>query len=137
MELSLKEIAFLEISHIPHILASADALKKGYVAYFVVLTITILLSIANHVPYLDNPKLDYLEKASTLITITYTLVEFHNYINYVDIALGIFCVILYYIAFFDYARQDSRYVSLHTLWHVLSGILLYSIILKANKKQPG
>lgn len=149
MKFNSLDIGLLELSHIPHILAAGDALKKGYIAYFYLLISTILLSALNHFPFgkilgknsigILN-KLNISEKISTYIVLGVTIGLFYNQINYVDILFAVLAAIIYFAAFFDYFQNDLLYVPLHTVWHIVGGVLLYSIILKAphrNKPENG
>ena len=117
-------------------LAAADAFKKGYTAYASVLTTTIVFSILNHIPKLDNTILEYTEKGATYVTLVYTIIQFKEYIDVIDIVIAISACLLYLLALQDYNLHKTIYVPTHTLWHLVSGFLIYSIVLKAkNKKQ--
>lgn len=134
MNFSTGAISILELSHIPHMLAAADAFKKGYTAYASVLTTTIAFSILNHIPRLDNKMLGFTEKGATYATIIYTVIQFREHIDVIDFVIAIGACLLYLLALQDYNLHKTIYVPTHTLWHLVSGFLIYSIVLKAPKK---
>ena len=135
MNFSTGAISLLEVSHLPHMLAAADSFKKGYTAYAIVLTTTIVFSILNHIPRLDNNILEYTEKGATYVTLVYTIIQFKEYIDAIDVVIAISAILLYLLALQDYNLHKTIYVPTHTLWHLVSGFLIYSIVLKAKNKR--
>jgi len=135
MNFSTGAISLLEVSHLPHMLAAGDAFKKGYTAYASVLTTTIVFSILNHIPRLDNRVLGLTEKGATYITMIYTIILFKEYIDVIDILILLGACLLYFLALQDYNLHKTIYVPTHTLWHLVSGFLIYSIVLKAKNKR--
>jgi hypothetical protein len=131
------QLGLLEFSHVPHVFATLKAYEKHYVAYSYVLGFTIILSAINHLPFSSaSGYLNKIENLTTYATMIYTIVEFHPYIRWGDILIAILASGLYLISFKDYFSESKfkYYVPLHTLWHLITGLLLYSIISRAKNK---
>lgn len=129
-----RDLLILEFSHLFYFLGALLAWKKGYIAYSLVLFLTLLVSIVNHYveQFNDASALEWFEKTVVIIMATYTLVGFRLYIDSIGwgvLAISVLCFCIGHSSY--YLQEKNAYLIAHTLWHLGTGYVVLRTIQNA------
>lgn len=120
-------IIILESSHFLYILSAVRAWQKGYENYSVLISVSIALSMSHHLAEYKKSSthsFDFVEGQGVNILAITTIIYFWKYFEFEDVLLLVLAIFFYFSAKFS----RHNYAILHTLWHLITGYVIFRLI---------